>query len=139
MDLLIPYHIYNGAPLPLFLERVPCGFPSPAQDYEEDRINLHSLLVSHPSATFFIRASGDSMLGAGISHGDLLVVDRSLTARHGDIVVASVGGEFTIKELQTRPFLRLIPRNRNYPAISFQDGDELQIVGVVTSAVKMFK
>ena len=139
MDLLIPYQIYAGAPLPLYLERVSCGFPSPAQDYEEDRINLHDLLVSHPSATFFVRASGDSMLGAGISHGDLLVVDRSLTARHGDIVVASVDGEFTVKELQTRPFLRLIPHNCNYPAISFQSGDELQIVGVVTSAVKMFK
>ena len=139
MTLLRPLDIHSLTSLPLFSYRVPCGFPSPAQDYIEDRLNLHRLLVSHPSATYFVRVSGDSMLGAGIGEGDLLVVDRSLTAQHGDIVVACVDGEFTVKELQTRPVLRLIPRNSGYPAIVFRDDRELQIFGVVTSAVKMFK
>ena len=139
MQLLRPLDIHAIFPLPLFTDRVPCGFPSPAQDYIEDRLNLHSLLVSHPSTTYFVRVSGDSMIGAGIGEGDLLVVDRSLTAQHGDIVMACVDGEFTVKELQTHPVLRLIPRNSGYPAIAFRDDGELQIFGVVTSAVKMFR
>ena len=139
MQILRPLDIRAIFPLPLFADRVPCGFPSPAQDYIEDRLNLHSLLVSHPSATYFVRVSGDSMLGAGIGEGDLLVVDRSLTAQHGDIVVAAVDGEFTVKELQTHPVLRLLPRNSGYSAITFRDAEELQIFGVVTSAIKMFK
>lgn len=139
MQLLRPLEIHTIFPLPLFAERVPCGFPSPAQDYIEDRLNLHNLLVSHPSATYFVRASGDSMLDAGIGEGDLLVIDRSLTAQHGDIVMASVNGEFTVKELQTFPMLRLLPRNRHYQPISFQDESELQIFGVVTSIVKMLR
>ena len=91
------------------MERVPCGFPSPAQDYVEDSLDLNKLVIKHPSATYFVRVSGDSMIGAGISHGDLLVVDRSLNAVHGDIVIAAVAGEFTVKELQTHPRLQLIP------------------------------
>lgn len=126
-------------PLPLFLERVPCGFPSPAQDYIEDSLDLTRLVVKHPSATYFIRVSGDSMIDAGIGDGDLLVIDRSLTAEHGDIVVAAVAGEFTVKELQTRPSLQLIPHNIHYSPIRFQHGDELQIFGVVTYTLKAHK
>jgi hypothetical protein len=81
----------------------------------EDRLDLNRLAVRHPSATYFIKVSGDSMIGAGIGDGDLLVVDRSLNAEHGDIVVASVAGEFTVKELQTRPVLSFC---RIMPAIS---------------------
>lgn len=123
-------------PLPLFAERVPCGFPSPAQDYVEERLDLNKLVVKHPSATYFVRVSGDSMIGAGISDGDLLVVDRSLTAVHGDIVVAAVAGEFTVKELRTRPVLQLIPHNVHYAPIVFQAEEELQIFGVVTFTLK---
>ncbi|WP_121514246.1 translesion error-prone DNA polymerase V autoproteolytic subunit [Brenneria goodwinii] len=122
--------------LPLFLERVSCGFPSPAQDYVEDSLDLNKLVVKHPSATYFVRVSGDSMIGAGIGDGDLLVVDRSLTAEHGDIVVAAVAGEFTVKELRTRPVLQLIPHNANYAPIVFQAEEELQIFGVVTFTLK---
>jgi len=92
--------------------------------------------VKHPSATYFVRVSGDSMVGAGISDGDLLVVDRSLTATHGDIVVASFAGEFTVKELRTRPFVQLIPHNIHYSPINFRDEEELQIFGVVTFTLK---
>lgn len=122
--------------LPLFVERVPCGFPSPAQDYVEDALDLNKLVVKHPSATYFVRVSGDSMIGAGISNGDLLVVDRSLSAVHGDIVIAAVAGEFTVKELQTNPRLQLIPHNPHFSPILFQTEEELEIFGVVTFTLK---
>ncbi|HFZ8995955.1 TPA: translesion error-prone DNA polymerase V autoproteolytic subunit [Citrobacter freundii] len=122
--------------LPLFLERVSCGFPSPAQDYIEDSLDLNKLVIKHPNATYFVRVSGDSMAGAGIGDGDLLIVDRSLTAQHGDIVVAAVAGEFTVKELRTRPRLQLVPHNINYSPIVFQADEELQIFGVVTFTLK---
>ena len=131
MDTLFSYHPKQNIELPLFLERVACGFPSPAQDYVEDRLDLNRLAVRHPSATYFIKVSGDSMIGAGIGDGDLLVVDRSLNAEHGDIVVASVAGEFTVKEL--------LPHNARYQPITFQSEEELQIFGVVTHTLKTHK
>ena len=125
--------------LPLFLERVPCGFPSPAQDYVEESLDLTALVVKHPSATYFIRVSGDSMIGAGIGDGDLLVVDRSLKACHGDIVVAAVAGEFTVKELRIRPSVQLVAHNARYAPIVFHAEEELQIFGVVTHTLKTHK
>ncbi|KGT90522.1 DNA polymerase V subunit UmuD [Erwinia typographi] len=139
MQFTRPSEIYPTVTLPLFTERVPCGFPSPAQDYIEDRIDLNKLVIKHPSATYFVKVSGDSMQGAGISDGDLLVVDRSLSAGHGDIVVAAVAGEFTVKELRTRPFVQLMPHNNNYSAILFQREEELEIFGVVTFSIKAHK
>jgi DNA polymerase V len=137
MQFISPGHPDDIATLPpLFLERVPCGFPSPAQDYVEDRLDLNKLVVRHPSATYFVRVSGDSMIGAGISHGDLLVVDRSLSAVHGDIVIAAVAGEFTVKELQTSPRIQLVPHNANYSPVVFAAEEELQIFGVVTFTLK---
>ncbi|MDV0597244.1 MULTISPECIES: translesion error-prone DNA polymerase V autoproteolytic subunit [unclassified Enterobacter] len=139
MSTLFSYHPNQYIELPLFSERVACGFPSPAQDYVEDRLDLNRLAVRHPSATYFVKVSGDSMIGVGIGDGDLLVVDRSLNAEHGDIVVASVAGEFTVKELQTRPVLRLLPHNVRYQPITFQSEEELQIFGVVTHTLKTHK
>lgn len=139
MTVPYPYKQEQIIELPLFLERVPCGFPSPAQDYVEESLDLNKLVVKHPSATYFVRVSGDSMVGAGIGDGDLLVVDRSLTAEHGDIVVAAVAGEFTVKELQTRPLLRLVPHNGDYAPIEFLAEEELQIFGVVTFTLKSNK
>lgn len=139
MQFIQPTKASQPARIPLFSEKVPCGFPSPAQDYVEDRLDLNNLLIRHPSATYFIKVSGESMHDAGISDGDLLVVDRSLSARHGDIVIAAVSGEFTVKELRTHPFLQLVPRNRNYPSISFQNIEELEIFGVVTFSIKKHK
>lgn len=136
MQLIRPTEIGYPTPLPLFTERVPCGFPSPAQDYVEDSLDLNKLVIKHPSATYFVRVSGDSMIGAGIGDGDLLVVDRSLSASHGDIVVAAVAGEFTVKELQTRPDIRLVPHNTDYSPIIFLAEDELEIFGVVTFTLK---
>ncbi|WP_455820086.1 translesion error-prone DNA polymerase V autoproteolytic subunit [Pseudomonas cerasi] len=139
MHLFRPTEIDGSSTLPLFTERVPCGFPSPAQDYVEDRLNLNILLIAHPGATYFIKVSDESVTGAGIGDGDLLVVDRSLPARHGDIVVAAVAGEFTVKELRTHPDLQWFPHNNNYSPITFQNAEELEIFGVVTFSVKSHK
>lgn len=136
MQFIRPIDSYHALHLPLFLERVPCGFPSPAQDYVEDRLDLNKFAIKHPSATYFIKVSGDSMRGAGIGDGDLLIVDRALTAVHGDIVVAAVAGEFTVKELRTRPTLQLVPHNSEYSAIFFLSEEELEIFGVVTFTLK---
>lgn len=124
--------------LPLFLEKISAGFPSPAQDYVEQRLDLNQLCVKRPAATYFVRVSGDSMIEAGIYPDDLLVVDRSVTAKHGDIVIASLNGEFTVKELGLDPFM-LIPRNRHYQPIPICDGDDVEIFGVVTNVIRSMK
>ena len=136
MEFLKPAEIRAVITLPLFIDRVPCGLPSPAQDYVEQRIDLNNLLIQKPSAAYFVRVSGDSMIDAGITDGDMLVVDSYLTATHGDFVVASVSGEFTVKELRTRPFLHLLPHNSRYSPITFKSEDELEIFGVVTFTIK---
>ena len=122
--------------LPLYSDLVQCGFPSPAADYVEQRIDLNELLVQHPSATYFVKAAGDSMIEGGISDGDLLVVDSSRTADHGDIVIAAVDGEFTVKRLQLRPAVQLNPMNSAYAPIIVNSEDSLNIFGVVTFIVK---
>ena len=122
--------------LPLYSDLVQCGFPSPAADYVEQRIDLNDLLVRHPSATYFVKAAGDSMIEAGISDGDLLVVDSSRTPEHGDIVIAAVDGEFTVKRLQLRPRVQLNPMNSAYSPIIVGSEDSLDVFGVVTYIVK---
>lgn len=124
--------------IPMFASRVPAGFPSPAQDYVEESLDLNQLCIQHPTATYFVRASGESMLDAGIYNNDVLVVDRSITARHGDIVVASLDHSFTVKKLETTPSLRLIPMNADnddYHPLEIEDGIEFEIFGVVTFVV----
>lgn len=121
--------------IPLFLEAVSAGFPSPAQDYIEQVLDLNELCIQHPAATFFVRVEGDSMLNAGIYPDDILIVDRSLHAGHGDIVIASLQGELTVKELQLRPAVRLVPHNPAYRPITLQEGSELDIFGVVTRVI----
>ena len=125
--------------IPMFVSKVTAGFPSPAQDYVERTLDLNELCIRHPNATFFVRVEGDSMVEAGIFDGDVLVVDRSIDAEHGDIVVAAIGGEFTVKELCTRPRLQLLPRNKAYSPIALSDGDELNIFGVVTNVIRQMK
>ena len=125
-------------PLALLLygARVPAGFPSPAEDHVEGRLDLNRHLIRHPAATFFVRASGDSMLGAGIHPGDLLVVDRSLEPAHGKVVIAVVDNELTVKRLEVRDGrVRLLAENDRYPPIACAEGADLQIWGVVTSVV----
>lgn len=121
------------------LERVPAGFPSPAQDYIEDRLNLNELCVRHPDSTFYVRVSGNSMRDVGIFPGDVLIVDKSLRANHGDIVIAAVDGEFTVKELALRPTPALLARNPDYPAIPVNAETEVEIHGVVTHVIHQFR
>lgn len=136
MEFFRPTELRETIVLPLFSDLVQCGFPSPAADYVEQRIDLNELLVAHPSSTYFVKAAGDSMIEAGISDGDLLVVDSSRTAEHGDIVIAAVEGEFTVKRLQLRPTVQLNPMNSAYSPIVVGCEDTLDVFGVVTFIVK---
>jgi DNA polymerase V len=121
---------------PLYSHSVSAGFPSPADDYIEDRLDLNALLVHNKPATFFLRVKGDSMLNAGIHPGDIIVVDRSLQPAHRSIVVAVVDGELTVKRLITRNGVaELHAENPKYAPICLQEGQELTIWGVVTSSV----
>lgn len=115
------------------------GFPSPAEQYQEAPLDLNELLVKHPAATFFVRAAGESMTGAGIRPGDILVVDRALDAGSGSIVIAAVDGEFTVKYLRKhRNRVCLEAANPAYPPICFTAGMELQVFGVVTAVIHRY-
>ncbi|MDR2225425.1 MAG: translesion error-prone DNA polymerase V autoproteolytic subunit [Providencia sp.] len=100
--------------IPLFLDRVPAGFPSPAADYMEERINLNSTLIKHPDSTYMLRVEGNSMIDANINDGDVVIVDSALAAKDGDIVIASVDGEFTVKRLAIEQVLSNIPKEKNH-------------------------
>lgn len=114
-----------------------CGFPSPAEDHTQKRIDLNDVLIHQPDATFYMRVRGESMRDAGISDGDHVIVDRSLEPRHGDIVMAVVDNEFTIKTLyKRRGTVRLVAANPTFPDIVLRDGQELIIWGVVTWTLK---
>lgn len=125
--------------LPVGLTKVSAGFPSPAADYEDKRLDINDYLVRNPVSTFFFTVEGDSMEGAEVFHGDMLVVDRSIEARHGHIVVAFVGGERLVKRLYHRHGrLALLAENPAYPPLEIHDGSELVIWGVVTGKFKRF-
>jgi DNA polymerase V len=122
--------------LPVFLGRLAAGFPSPADDYIEGRLDLNRHLIKHPAATFFVRVSGDSMIDAGIHSGDLLVVDRSLDAVDGNVIVAALDGELTVKRLSKRgEILSLLPANRDYQPIEILTQQTFEIFGVVTNVI----
>ena len=121
---------------PLFSHSISAGFPSPASDYIDQRLDLTQYLGMHSEATFFLRVQGDSMQGAGIFDGDLLIVDRSVQAKSGNVVVAVVDGEFTVKRLQRRAGVTwLKAENPAYPPIELRDGQELEVWGVVSHVV----
>lgn len=122
--------------IPLYLSRVSAGFPSPAQDYIEKTLDLNELCIQNPAATFFARVEGDSMIEAGMFPDDILIVDRSITAQHGDFIVAGLYGELTVKELETKPIVRLVPRNKNCQPINIPEGADLEILGVVIGVVR---
>lgn len=125
---------------PLFQDKIPAGFPSPAEGYIEKPIDLNELCINHPAATYFVIATGMSMVDAGIYEGSLLVVDRSLQAKHGDIIIASVNGEYTVKRLYLHPTVQLVPMNPDFSPIILQDdGDELEVFGVVTFSINGFQ
>jgi DNA polymerase V len=120
------------APPPLFVEQVAAGFPSPAEDYIDQSLDLNELLVRRPAATFFVRASGDSMIGAGIHSGDILVVDRSLEPANGRIVVAVINAEMTVKRIRARNGrLYLDPDNGDFAPIEVTKDMDFEVWGVV--------
>lgn len=126
--------------LPLYVSRIKAGFPSPADDYVEQTLDLNEYCIRNAPATFFLRVSadGDSMVDLGIFPGDLLCVDRSLSPRSGDIVIAAINGDFTVKELLLDPYPLLRPHNqeKGYIDILIEEGDELEIFGVVSSVIR---
>ncbi len=123
--------------LPLYLSKVPAGFPSPAEDYVDKRIDLNKFLVQKPAATHIIRVSGDSMINVGIFPGDLLIVDRSIEATHNKIVIAVLDGEITVKRLYKQDnIIRLLAENDAYAPIEIK-GD-LEIWGVVQHVIHSF-
>ncbi|MDM8233767.1 translesion error-prone DNA polymerase V autoproteolytic subunit [Phocaeicola barnesiae] len=115
------------------------GFPSPAQDYMSESIDLNQELIRHPATTFYARAVGDSMKGCGIDDGDLLVIDKAISPQNGDIVVAYIDGEFTLKKVRLEPdgsCLWLIPANDEYPPIKITEENDFIIWGVLTYNIK---
>jgi DNA polymerase V len=126
----------RAAELPLYSSTVRAGFPSPADDYIECKLDLNSHVVKHPAATFFVKAAGDSMKNAGILSGDMLVVDRSLEATHGKIVIAAINGELTVKRLSRQHGqVKLLAENPAYEPIDITDDLDMVIWGVVTHAI----
>lgn len=122
--------------LPLAGEAVPAGFPSPAEEYMERPLDLNEYVAPRPEATFFVRVSGDSMIGAGIHHGDILVVDRSQRPAPGNVVIAYVEGEFTVKRLvREGSGLMLAPENPAYSPIPLNEETQFEIWGVVRHVV----
>jgi len=122
--------------LPLFLESVSAGFPSPADDYLEGKLDLNEHLVKNPTATFFVRVTGDSMEGAGMYSGDILVVDRSLDPKDDNVIIAVIDGELTVKRLSNnKGEISLIPENPNYKPLKITEEMSFTVWGVVTNVI----
>lgn len=126
--------------LPLVSSKVSAGFPSPADDYVERELDLNELIIKHPSATFYVRVKGDSMVNAGILPDDILAVDRAVTPSNRDVVVAILDGELTVKRLVKREggITELHPENDDYEIIRMRPGSELEIWGTVTGVIRKF-
>lgn len=123
--------------IPLFLARVSAGFPSPADDFLDRKIDLNKELIRHPATTFFVRVEGDSMRDAGIFSGDMLIVDRSLEVKENAIVVAVLDGEFTVKRVRRSDGkLFLIPANTSYSPTEVSEERNFTVWGVVTNVIR---
>lgn len=122
--------------IPFYSSTVRAGFPSPADDYIESMLDLNDYLIKHPAATFFVRASGESMINAGIHSGDILIVDRSVEATHGKIIIAALNGELTVKRLSRQNgTVKLVAENREFPTIDITEEYDVVIWGVVTNVI----
>jgi DNA polymerase V len=133
---VVEYVSNRGYHLPLYSSKVQAGFPSPADDFMEGKLDLNQYLIKRPAATFLVRATGDSMINAGIHEGDLLVVDRSLTPLDGKVVIAAVDGYLTVKRLGIRKdAMWLFPENDKYPPIEVNPEADNYIWGVVTNVI----
>ena len=136
---LIFFHPNQDSQKHLYLaqEGVSAGFPSPADDFKELRISIDQEVVRNEEATFYARVSGESMQGAGLDDGDLLVIDRSMEPQNNKIAVCYIDGAFTVKRLKVeKDCIYLMPENKNYKPIKVSEEDQLQIWGIVTYVVK---
>jgi len=132
------YQLQIGEPclIPLYVDPVQAGFPSPADDYVDEMLDLNEYLIKNPPATIMVRVQGNSMIDAGIQSGDLLVVDKSLDATDGDIVIARVDGHFTVKTYRNSGrTLRLVAANPRQAPIVFNEDSNVEIWGVVTNVI----
>lgn len=136
----LPLLVADAPLLGSLLNNTVCaGFPSPAEDLGAQRIDLTALLITHAQATYFLKASGQSMVDAGIFDGDIMIVDRAIKPRHGHIVVAVVDGDFTVKRLYQRAGrVKLRAANVTFPEIVPKDGQTIEVWGVVTATIKRF-
>lgn len=127
----------NGYQIPLYGSKIEAGGPSPADDHIDEHLDLNEHLIKHPAATFFVRVSGHSMIGAGINENDILIVDRSLTPAHGKIVVAAIDGQLTVKRINIMKNgqLFLMPENEEFRPIEITGENEVTIWGVVTNVI----
>lgn len=138
-ELLIPVYL-QGNSIPVLDQLIAAGLPSPVEDQLDPSVNLNEYVSDHPNATFSLRVSGSSMIEAGIAPGDLIIVDRALSAMNGDMVIAILNGEFTVKELRKENgSISLIPHNAAFKPIHLSPDDQLEIWGVVTVVVKDFR
>ena len=136
VDDVLEWVAHKGYRVPLYACKISAGFPSPTEDYVEGKLDLNDYLIKNPAATFLVRATGDSMLGAGIHPGDLLVVDRSIKPNHDHIVIAAIDGELTVKRLRKQNNeIALCPENDRYTPIQLSTENDLVIWGVVTSVI----
>lgn len=127
----------NGTELPYISGGIKAGFPSPAADFDESKISLDKFLVKNPEATFYAKASGTSMIGAGIDDGDILVIDRSIESQNNKIAVCLIDGEFTVKRIRTeKDCLYLMPENNDFQPIKVTSENDLIIWGIVTYVIK---
>jgi DNA polymerase V len=134
-ELLIPDSL-TPQQLNLFSAQIPAGFPSPAEDFLEKRLDLNDYLIKNKSATFLIKVHGNSMIDAGIFDGDILIIDRSLAPTNGKIILGILNGEFTIKRIEKRKSsLFLMPENKSFSPIEVTNEMDFKIWGVVTFAI----
>ncbi|NVJ65992.1 MAG: translesion error-prone DNA polymerase V autoproteolytic subunit [Gammaproteobacteria bacterium] len=129
----------NYSKIPFYSGKIAAGFPGVVDEHMEETLSLDQLLIKNPATTFFARVEGDSMINAGIFQNDILVIDRSLHYQEGDIVVALVDNEFTVKRLKTKGGLRLQAENPAYPDIIITGEIELTIWGVVTGLARKLR
>ncbi|MFI4954499.1 MAG: LexA family protein [Gammaproteobacteria bacterium] len=133
---VVDYVSHKGYQLPLYGSKVQAGFPSPADDFMEGKLDLNQYLIKRPAATFLVRATGDSMINAGIHEGDLLVVDRSLEAVDGKVVIAALDGYLTVKRLSIQQNkMWLLPENDKFAPIAVNPETDAYIWGVVTNVI----
>ena len=135
-NIFSPEHLCKVWAAPLYCDLIKAGFPSPADDYSDNSLDFNEYLIKNKAATFIVKVQGDSMIGAGINSGDLLVVDRSVTPVNKSIIVAVINGEFTVKKL-VKEFghYYLHPENPEFPVTEITEEMDFQVWGVVCHAI----